>query len=331
MPHSATVTVIIPTFSLDRWDQLVEAVSSVEAQTCPPLELIVCVDHNTELLRRCTERWADRASTAGFPILVVPNRFAQGEEVARRHQRAHGSIRRFGAGWNRNTGAELARGEIIAFMDDDAAAAPTWLEYLRAPFADPHTAAVGGAPLPNFETGRPRWFPANFDWVFGCAYAGLPTELGPYPRLIGANMAVRTEAFVDVGGCHSIDFDDLDLCLRLSKNRRLLYEPRAVVYHLVPEQRVTWHYFWRRCFVVNREKVEVFVRANSQGGMGAESRFVARALTAQLRADVNDILHGRLDGAARIAAMLVGIVMASLGNLVGRCRWVVSPREPVSD
>jgi glucosyl-dolichyl phosphate glucuronosyltransferase len=324
MSPLTTVSVIIPTFSNDRWDQLVEAVRSVEAQTFPPLELILCIDHNADLLRRCEEHWGKQDSPAGFPILAVANRFEQSGEGARVHERVHGSKRRFGAGWNRNTGAELARGEIIAFLDDDAAATPTWLEYLVPPFDAPQTAAVGGAPLPNYETGRPGWFPANFDWVFGCAYAGMPTQLSPYPRLIGANMAVRRSTFFEIGGCHSIDLDDLDLCLRLSRSHQLMYQPLAVVYHLVPEARVSWHYFWRRCFFVNREKVEVFAQLGNRSDMGAEGTFVARALTAQLRADAVDLIHGRLIALARMGAMFVGLVMAAAGNFAGRIRWALN-------
>ena len=324
MSPSVTATVIIPTFSLDRWDRLAEAVSSVEAQTYPPIELIICVDHNADLLRRCEEQWMTPDSPTRFPILAVANRFDQDGGGLGVHQSAHGSSRRFGAGWNRNTGAELARGEIIVFLDDDAAAAPTWLEHLLAPYNDPDIVAVGGAPLPNFESSRPRWFPANFDWVFGCAYAGMPAELGPYPRLIGANMSVRLQAFNDVGGFHSIDFDDLDLCLRLSQDHPLWYEPRAVVFHFVPKDRVSWRYFWRRCFFVNREKVEVFAELGNRGRMQAEGAFVARALTAQIKADLTDIAHGRLSGLTRMGAMFVGLFMAGVGNLAGRLRWALN-------
>ena len=74
----------------------------------------------------------------------------------------------------RNTAAEFASGEVLAFLDDDAAAAADWLERLLAPYDDERVGAVGGTPLPVFEVRRPRWFPHEFDWVFGCAYRGLP-------------------------------------------------------------------------------------------------------------------------------------------------------------
>ena len=221
----------------------------------------------------------------------------------------------------RGPGAEVAHGDILVFLDDDAVAEPDWLEYLLAPFEDPHAVAVGGAPLPNYETARPRWFPANFDWVFGCAYSGMPHKLAPYPRLIGANMAVRTQAFRELGGFHSIDFDDLDLCMRLAVQRPedlIMYEPRAIVFHFVPSQRVSWHYFWRRCFFVNREKVQTVSAIGSARSLGPETRFVIDAITSQLAVDSSEVIKGSPSGLARIGAMFVGIFMAAVGNIAGR-------------
>lgn len=315
---------IIPTFSLGRWQLLVDAVTSVEAQTCPPRELIVCVDHNPELLERCEQRWgATTRSTSTFPIRLIANRFDQDERGIENYDKAHGSRRRFGAGWARNTAAELASGEILVFLDDDASAEPDWLEHLLAPFEDPHTVAVGGAPLPLYETGRPRWFPANFDWVFGCAYEGMPKSLAPLSRLIGANMSVRRDVFDEIGGFHSIDFDDLDLCMRVAAQRpqqQLLYEPRAVVHHFVPAERVSWHYFWRRSFFVNVEKVQAFADMGEAANIRAEGEFVRRAVTKQLAADIRAGLRGDANGLLRMGAMIVGISMAGAGHLFGRAQ-----------
>ena len=157
-----TATVIIPAYTTDRWGLLSDAVESVQSQTHPPIELILCIDRNPELLRRCEARWGSRMPTTGFPILVIANRFDQTEEGDGAHVKAHGSKRRFGAGWARISGAEKARGDVLVFLDDDARADPDWLEVLLSPYKDPRTAAVGGAPLPEYETGRPQWFPDKF-------------------------------------------------------------------------------------------------------------------------------------------------------------------------
>jgi hypothetical protein len=143
-------------------------------------------------------------------------------------------------------------------------------------------------------------------------------------------MAVRRESYNAVGGCQSIDFDDLDLCLRLSQKdgaRRLMYEPRAVVHHFVPRERVSWRYFWRRCYFVNHEKVEVFAELGSAADMGAETKFVIRSFTAQLVTDADDLLRGQWAGLSRIGAMLVGISMAAAGNLMGHVHWALRHRR----
>jgi glycosyltransferase involved in cell wall biosynthesis len=57
----------------------------------------------------------------------------------------------------RNAGLALARGELIAFVDDDAAVDPDWARRIAAPFEDPTVGCVGGACLPDFATERPRW------------------------------------------------------------------------------------------------------------------------------------------------------------------------------
>ena len=316
----STASVIIPAFTLDRWDLLNKAVASVSAQTHPPKELILCIDRNPELLATCLAKWGQRNPLSDFPIHIVANRFEQDEDGADVHAKAHGSKRRFGAGWARNSGAEIAEGDVLVFLDDDAAAEPDWLKYLLAPYEDPRTVAVGGAPLPTYETSRPAWFPKNFDWVFGCAYQGLPQQLGPLAHLIGANMSVRKGAFELIGGFHSIDFDDLDLCMRVAANfpeHQILYEPQAIVYHNVPAVRVSWHYFWRRCFFVNREKVGTFAQMGSAANIRAEREFVRRALTRQASSDLACIARGDLDGLSRLGAMMVGMVMAVAGHLVG--------------
>jgi cellulose synthase/poly-beta-1,6-N-acetylglucosamine synthase-like glycosyltransferase len=312
-PHSSVIsaTVIIPTYTFERWELLSAAVASVEAQTRPPIQLILCVDHNPELFARCVETWGTKDSLTSLSIEIVANKFIQEETGSRR----------LGAGWARNSGAEIAAGDVLVFLDDDARANTDWLEYLLEPFNDPRTVAVGGAPLPLYETARPSWFPANFDWVFGCAYEGVPKQLAPLRHLIGTNMSVRRHVFEEIGGFHSIDFDDLDLCMRVAAQcpgQEILYEPRAIVHHFVPAQRVSWSYFWRRCYNVNREKVDAFAEMGEAANIRAEREFVLRALTAQLTNDVSDTLKGNWSGLSRAGAMFVGMTMAAAGHAVGR-------------
>ncbi len=229
----------------------------------------------------------------------------------------------------RNTAAEFASGEVLAFLDDDAAAAADWLERLIAPYDDERVGAVGGAPLPVFEVRRPRWFPHEFDWVFGCAYRGLPLTRAPLGHLIGANMSARRSALREVGGFHSDHEDDMDMCHRIAYARhRVLYEPLAIVHHFVPATRTTWHYFWRKCYFANRGKVTVFANMQEASSLDAELTFVTRTLTRGVLAEIRHVIRGDLYGLARVGVMIAGIALAGLGHLSGKFRLRWSRRVP---
>lgn len=315
------VSVIIPAYTMERWELLQKAVASACNQTVPPVEVIVSIDNNDELFRVCQSTWPPDERDASIPIRIITSQFHHDERDLSIHIHAHGAKRRFGAGQARNSAAEEARGEILAFLDDDAAADTTWLEELVKPYSDPSVLAVGGAPHPNYETQRPAWFPRQFDWVFGCAYEGLPTITAPFLRLIGANMSVRRDILKRLGGFHSIDFDDMDMCHRvaaLGGPGSVIFTPTAVVYHYVPANRVSWQYFRHRCFFVNREKVRAHREMGDASTFGPDINFVARTVTFGVMREINAVLKGDWYGCLRIGAILTGITSAATGNVVGR-------------
>jgi glucosyl-dolichyl phosphate glucuronosyltransferase len=305
-----TVSVVICAYTEDRWPQLKKSVASVEAQTSQPMEIIVCIDHNEPLLLMSEEYFAGEGKTGTVPIMVVANKYSG----------------RLGSA--RNTGMEFASGEVIAFLDDDAAADSSWLERLVAPYDDDHVGAVGGAPLPVFEASRPRWFPFEFDWVFGCAYRGLPLMRGPIEHLIGANMSARYSALQQIGGFHSDNHDDMDMCHRIAAmRRRVIYEPQAIAYHSVPSSRTRWCYFWRRCYYGNQGKVGALANMQEAAHLRAELAFVSRTLTEGVRIEARNVIRGDLYGFVRIGAMVAGIALASAGHLSGKLRLYRSHRN----
>lgn len=315
-----TASVVIAAFTFDRWDQIVKAVDSVQLQTRPPIELILSIDRNPELLRACADRWSDQ--DLPVPVRVISNHYADVPKVVT-EANSDGVARGYSGGGARNSGAEAAIGDVIVITDDDAWPEPDWIEQLLAPYDDPAVVAVGGKPIPEFETSRPRWFPRSFDWIFGCAYEGLPTVLGPTPRLIGANMSFRAKAFRSLGGFKSPDFDDLDMCTRLRfefPDSAILFAPDAVVHHFVPAKRVTWHYFWTRAFLVNRDKVPAFHGMGQAATLGPELRFVFDSIQRQCSAAVRGLTAGKPDETIQLGAMLLGIALAGLGNVTGRLR-----------
>jgi glucosyl-dolichyl phosphate glucuronosyltransferase len=297
-----TVSVVICAYTEDRWPLLLRSVASAQDQRRAPIEVIVCVDHNVALFERCRQWWADQRDSPSASVVVIANKYGG----------------RLGSA--RNSAAEVARGDIVAFLDDDAWADPDWLDNLLSPYAEESVVAVGGAPVPEFEAGRPHWFPLEFDWVFGCAYAGLPETQAPVGRLIGANMSVRRLALSEIGGFHSDDHDDMDMCHRLRHLRpadHVVYEPAARVHHFVPAVRTTWGYFWRRCFFVNRGKVEAFRQMEGAANRSADVGFVAHALSRGVSKGLQDALRGDPWGAARAGSIVAGVALAGSGHVAG--------------
>ncbi|OBG42610.1 hypothetical protein A5672_11455 [Mycobacterium alsense] len=306
--------VVICTYTAGRWDLFVRSVESVLAQRITPQRLIIAVDHNPELFERCRREWAGRRPGSDVEIVVVANQFP-------------GRL-----GSTRNTALLHARADIVAFLDDDAEAEPDWLERLLAVYAThPEAVAVGGAPRPVYGAARPSWFPPDCDWVFGCHYRSLPDRLAPVRHLIGASMSVRRDKILAIGGFHADDHDDMDLSHRVAGAHgpaAVCYQPLAEVRHYVPPERLTWSYFWRRCFYVNRSKVGAFADMGEAGNIGAELRFGVGVLLG-LGPALLAALSGRPDRLVQALVAAVAVVLAACGYVAGRVQLARGRRPEV--
>ncbi len=308
-----TVDVVICAYTEERWDLLSASVASVQAQTVPPGQILLCIDHNDELAERCRQEWPTLGQTATPPVKVLQNRY-------------EGRL-----GSTRNTAIEQVSADVIAFLDDDAAADPTWIELLLRVYDEDGAVAVGGAPQPAFETARPSWFPEEFQWVFGCHYVGLPEVRQPVQHLIGASMSVRADAIRGLNGFRSDNHDDMDLSHRVAAEygaSAVVYEPKARVYHHVTAQRVTWDYFWRRCYYVNRGKVRAFHDMEHAGNISAELAF-AREMAGRVAQRLRRGLRGDFPAVAQAGAIVAGLGLAGLGHVRGRIDLALG-KAPVS-
>ena len=105
-----------------------------------------------------------------------------------------------------------------------------------------------------------------------------------------------------------------------SVRESVYYTPEAVVHHYVTSQRVTWKYFYRRCYFVNREKVRVLSNIGPAANLTAEVEFVLRALGHEVGRLLRRGVAGDVGAVRQLGAMLAGIGLAALGYGHGKVR-----------
>lgn len=296
-------SVVIRTYTQERWNDLVEAVRSVQAQTMSPREIIVVVDHNPALLERVRMRWPD--------VVAVENTDLQG---------ASGSM---------NAGIAAARGAVIAFLDDDAIASPDWLEQMAPAYADDRVLVVGGKIDPIWADGKPGWFPDEFNWVVGCTYPGLPTGTSHVRNLIGANMSFRRRTAQAIGGFRNgvgavgdspLRGEDTEFCIRVRQRwgyEALLYEPRARVRHRQHAGRARWGYFCSMCYAQGQTKALIARLLGRQDSLSSEWSYAARTLPLGVLRSLGSVVRrGELAGMMRAGAIVAGLVLTTSGYVM---------------
>lgn len=304
MARPGLISVVICAHTQKRWSETLAAVESVRAQSFHGKEIIVVVDHNPALYASFAAALPD--------VKVVENREARGLSGAK------------------NTGVAIAQGSVIAFLDDDAVADPDWLKFLADSYADPAVIGVGGLTLPNWKVPRPAWFPREFDWVVGCTYRGMPESRAPVRNLLGGNASFRREAFELAGGFQSgigrsagkrpLGCEETEFCIRLSRSSPgslLLFDNRAVIWHLVPADRCRFSYFRSRCYAEGLSKALVTASVGAGRGLSSERRYTTRTLPSGVASGMADLLRGDPSGLGRAGAIVTGLAATTAGYLTG--------------
>jgi glycosyltransferase involved in cell wall biosynthesis len=234
---SIKLSVIICTHN--RYHTLGDAIASIEIQDCPATDFeLIVVDNSSDRIARQT--FIDESDISCQHQIIA-------EEVA-------------GLSRARNIGVRAARGEIVAFMDDDARAGGQWVVQLIDAF-DRHLRAgiVGGPVRPIWPSTRPPWL---HPWLEG--YLTI-VDRGPDVRLLqesewlaGTNIAFRRKPLIDVGlfnenlgriGKLLLSNEELSVSTKLREaGYTMLYDPTIEMFHRVHAERIDQAWMRRRVF-----------------------------------------------------------------------------------
>ena len=244
-PTTMDVTVILCTYN--RCEDLTGALQSIAVSQMPKSvswEVLVVDNNSTDQTHKVVDAFCRRD----------PERFRYVVEAKR------------GKSYALNTGIANARGRVLAFVDDDVKVEATWLKNLASNLLEnDEWAGAGGRTLPAQKFRRPHWLSNDLNNWAGIVFAYFdlgddPGELNRAPY--GANMAFRKSIFEKHGGFRidlgprpnsQIRNEDTEFGRRLlAAGERLRYEPAAIVYHPVPQGRMTQKYFFSWWFDYGR-------------------------------------------------------------------------------
>lgn len=204
----------------------------------PKVSVIIPVKEVNDYLRQETVPALLKQTYRNFEIIILPDK--KTKEKFRR-TKIIPSWPKTGPADKRDLGAKKARGEILAFLDDDSYPQKSWLKKALAVFkANDQAAAVCGPGLtPPHNNLRQKasgyvwssWWGSSGAGTYR-ATVGCQREVDDYPSV---NLLVRKKDFLKVEGFSSRFWpgEDTKLCLDLvyKLKKKIIYDPRVVVYH----------------------------------------------------------------------------------------------------
>lgn len=231
------------------------------------ISVIICSYNREKYIRAALESMVAQDFPAyDFEVLVVDNNSSDNTgQVCRAFISAHPGFhlyyfleKRQGASYARNTGAEIAKGELLCFMDDDAVAEPDFLKKM-ADFHrnNPGVNAFGGRIIPRYIPEEPRWMSHFVSSLVGnFHYADTVTEFAAKKYPLESNMVVTKKVFQEVGGFNTalpgvkgelrIGGEGKDLFFRIrEKGNKIFYVPGMIVHHVVETQKLDRNYMYR--------------------------------------------------------------------------------------
>jgi glycosyltransferase involved in cell wall biosynthesis len=231
------------------------------------LSIIICSYNRASYISDAlTSLYVQSSGLDNFEVIIVDNNstdntkevYAQWRNTNANGQFSFISETKQGASFARNTGAAIAKGEWVCFMDDDAVATTDYVKNIIKHIQDqPFIVGFGGRIIPKYIPAEPKWMSyyvsslvGNFDYApTACAF-----ENGKYP--LESNMIVKKSVYDQIGG-FNVNLPGVVGTLRIGGEGKELfykiialghtiyYDPSICVHHVVEVKKLTSEYMYR--------------------------------------------------------------------------------------
>lgn len=240
------------------------------------ISVVVCTYNRAELLARALTALLGQRTTPGlsWELVVVDNASTDRTKDVIETAKSASSVSitylfegRQGKAFALNTGVDAARGDVLAFTDDDCRPEPSWLQDIMDSLQSLRAQGLGGRILPEWSSPPPSWLATDRHLWTSIAVLDdsevRRVELGPWQRehgfrVWGANMAFRRPALEAVGGFDTrfgprgtkkYSHEDVDLVRRMVEaGHVVMFDPTPTVHHWVSPERLRKGFYRRHSF-----------------------------------------------------------------------------------
>lgn len=309
------VSVIIPSYSIENYGNLRDAINSLLNQSYVDTEIVAVIHTNKSLYDEVAKAYHGQTK-----VKVIFNERSLGAYAAR------------------NVGIRAAQGDILAFLDDDAAADEKWVENLVNTYQELDAIAVGGKILPVWLPRKPAYFPEELYWLVGITYKGFAEDKVVKVRnTFASNMSFKREVFEQVGlfnenlgfskqGTSYIQGGEAEFSLRMTRkfDVGVIYNPEAIVYHKIPVSKARLKLMLKRSFYQGYSKVFLEKLGPSPNSISTEKSHLKDLLLKYLPQRIRRVFTGpnRVAQVKQHSVIISSIVAVGLGFVYGQIRQI---------
>jgi glycosyltransferase involved in cell wall biosynthesis len=322
------VSIVTTVYTPERLKDINELLDSLNAQTYKNTEILVVAERSVELADSIKKYIAEK----GYANMRVL--FNQGE---------------WGSYPSRNLAIGEAKGDVIAFVDDDALPFANWVEQtVKVYTEDSSVVGVTGPILPRWQDRSMKWFPRELYWVFSCTYRELP-ERTEVRNGFCTNLSFLREAFESCGlfktslvgeGWGKSDWQqpaaqETEFCIRVKRGtgKRIVFDPGVRVRHKVYDYRLSSGFLARRAYWEGYAKamLKSLYRADDGEVLSTEYQLLRRILLGRLPQTVGRLFRRPATSWRRLWVLAVVLAGVAGGYFSYNFLSLFRRREPDGD